>query len=67
MSCFVRNCKNIKRLMPVDSQITFHRFPKDDVRFREWLCSIDLGWNLNNIKWSENMFICSEHFNEQDF
>ncbi|XP_023937833.1 THAP domain-containing protein 5 [Bicyclus anynana] len=63
--CAVERCKNnsVKIKKDIDG-ITFHRFPCDPDRKRQWEISLN-----RDKKWSAtpSSVVCSEHFNAQDF
>ncbi|KAK9745900.1 THAP domain [Popillia japonica] len=65
MSRLVKSCKNVARFLPPDSNVSFHRLPKNKELFRQWLVAID--HENENITWTKGRYVCSEHFAEDDF
>lgn len=83
MSWYIRNCKNIGRLINKESKISFHRqvslasnelelsllsIPNNSIMFRQWLHLIcPHHVDPDRITWKKTMFICSQHFKLHDF
>lgn len=64
MSCIVKDCKNNRKNISLDKNISFHLFPKDD-RQKNWLNM--LGMSEEGWVWARHRTICSEHFAENNF
>ncbi|KAL1513186.1 hypothetical protein ABEB36_003598 [Hypothenemus hampei] len=64
MACIVKNCKNVQRFLPLESKITFHRFPKNTLRYHEWLLALGIDVDTPH---NRTMLVCSQHFKEEDF
>ncbi|XP_039748938.1 THAP domain-containing protein 5-like isoform X2 [Pararge aegeria] len=63
--CAVQSCKNTSAKLKKDKHgITFHRFPQDTDRRRQWEISVNRGNKWSSTKCS---VVCSEHFDAQDF
>ncbi|XP_021192677.2 THAP domain-containing protein 1 [Helicoverpa armigera] len=65
VSCAVANCKNTSAKISKDKDgITFHRFPRDKERRKQW----ELAVNREE-EWSStaSSAVCSEHFEAKDF
>ncbi|KAK9702001.1 THAP domain [Popillia japonica] len=65
MSCLVKSCRNVVRFLPPDSNISFHRLPKNKELFCQWLVAINR--ENENITWTKGRYLCSDHFAEDDF
>ncbi|KAL1487579.1 hypothetical protein ABEB36_015752 [Hypothenemus hampei] len=61
MACIVKNCKNVQRFLPLESKITFHRFPKNTLRYHEWLLALGIDVDTPH---NRTMLVCSQHFKE---
>ncbi|KAJ8732411.1 hypothetical protein PYW07_015010 [Mythimna separata] len=65
VSCAVANCKNTSAKISKNKDgITFHRFPRDKARRKQW----ELAVNREEA-WSStaSSAVCSEHFETKDF
>ncbi|XP_034824585.1 THAP domain-containing protein 1-like [Maniola hyperantus] len=65
VNCAVQSCRNTSAKLKKDKHgITFHRFPRDPDRRRQWEVSVN-----REKKWTSttSSVVCSEHFDAQDF
>ncbi|XP_063532107.1 THAP domain-containing protein 1-like [Cydia strobilella] len=64
VSCAVTNCKNTSvKITKHTNGITFHRFPRDKKRRRQWEVAVDReNWSA-----TASSAVCSEHFDAKDF
>ncbi|XP_052752096.1 THAP domain-containing protein 2-like [Galleria mellonella] len=65
VSCAVSNCKNTSgKISKNKDGITFHRFPRDKERRRQWEVAVN-----REEEWSStaSSAVCSEHFEANDF
>ncbi|CAI6352446.1 unnamed protein product [Macrosiphum euphorbiae] len=64
-SCAVATCTNYSGKVKTSGRkdLSFHRFPKDDILAKKWqhLCRRGDVWN------SKTAYICSDHFTNNDF
>lgn len=65
MTCFVKDCKNVRRLCGATTNISFHKFPTNFERREQWLKAIDR--TLEELCSAKIRYICSQHFKENDF
>ncbi|KAI8428410.1 hypothetical protein MSG28_007235 [Choristoneura fumiferana] len=64
VSCAIINCKNTSvKITKHTNGITFHRFPRDKNRRREW----EIAVNRENWTATASSAVCSEHFDAKDF
>ncbi|XP_045776383.1 THAP domain-containing protein 1-like isoform X2 [Maniola jurtina] len=65
MACVVRNCKSHRGIKGTHGKnISFHRFPTDEVFLNQWIDAVDLepDWTPKNYH-----TVCSEHFTPDCF
>lgn len=64
VSCSVINCKNNSNINKKIDGITFHRFPRNKHRCKQWIVAV----NREN-KWSPSIssVVCSDHFKLDNF
>ncbi|XP_047986769.1 THAP domain-containing protein 2-like [Leguminivora glycinivorella] len=64
VSCAVASCKNTSvKITKHTNGITFHRFPRDKKRRRQWEVAVD----RENWSSTASSAVCSEHFDVKDF
>ncbi|XP_014667353.1 PREDICTED: THAP domain-containing protein 2-like isoform X2 [Priapulus caudatus] len=61
--CCAYNCRNCRSKATKAAKITFHKFPKDDQRRKEWTESL----RRKDFQPSEASSLCSEHFTDDCF
>lgn len=64
MSCMVKECKNLKRLIPENAVLSFHRLPKDKNRRKQWLSALNITTEIPD---KAVKFVCSNHFENDQF
>ncbi|XP_026729835.1 THAP domain-containing protein 2-like [Trichoplusia ni] len=65
VSCSVTNCKNTSAKISKNKDgITFHRFPRDKERRKQWELAIN---REEDWKSTPSSAVCSEHFEAKDF
>ncbi|CAB3234294.1 unnamed protein product [Arctia plantaginis] len=65
VSCAVANCKNTSAKISKNKDgITFHRFPRDSERRKQWEIAVNREDNWSS---TSSSAVCSEHFNAEDF
>jgi len=64
VSCAISTCKNTVHNCKNDTEILFHRFPKDQILAQQWEAICKRGDKKINVS---NARICSRHFCSEDY
>ncbi|CAH2319627.1 THAP domain-containing 7 isoform X1 [Pelobates cultripes] len=68
-SCSAANCFNRQTSLSRRKGITFHRFPKEDVRRKLWVTAVSLSHEAAGSEWTPSIHssLCSQHFQDKQF